>query len=314
MKTQFFSLLYLAASLFCSQKVEAYYPQEPESRQGDTQSTMMRDREPASATSDVGSSAAGPSVPTNPLPTANSGESGLGVKAELVKEPLASLADKNTGNSSLGDQFRCHTTDSDPLLDVCADAMPGSRYRLGNKVQGFRIYNGTDRDKRHWEFKFPNQARQDMMFQIDDYPYVADLMMIPRTHSPSVVRSEPNKMEVTLPNGEKITINRLTGKIVSGKLQEYGDKISTKLSYEGEGYLIQVQGKEGLNLNGESASNLQTATKATITRRGKSCSVDPSELWPNRKNTKEFPQFKFPKDEEFMNWLRNNSKCKGLAI
>lgn len=283
--------LVLSSVLFCGQRVQA--------------------REPASVP-DAARSTGAP----EPIATINSfryDQSVLGVKADLVKAALPSLVDANPGNSSLGDQFRCHTTDSDPLLDVCADALVGSRYRLGDKAQGFRIYNGTDREKRHWEFKFPNQARQDMMFQIDDYPYISDLMIIPRTHSPSVIQLGNTQMQVTLPNDDKIIINRATGKIASGDIQENNNSRPPDLSYTGKGYLIKVQGKEGLSLNGVPAPSLQTATKAVITRNGKSCSVDPSELWPNRKSHNGFPKFKFPKDEDFEKWLKNNSRCKNLA-
>lgn len=319
MKTQVNASLFLILSLLSCHVSQAFYPRDMNASLDSPRSSESlaspESLDSSRAPANVDQDAAKASPPLDPglaIQQFADGKVGLGVNANLVVAALPKLEDDNRGNSSLGDQFRCHTTDTDPLLDVCADALPGSRYKLGTKAQGFRLYNGTDREKRHWEFKFPNQARQDMMFQIDDHPHISDLVIIPRKHSPFIKALENNQMEVTLPNDDKIVINRKTGKIVLGDIQENGSGLPPDLSYTGKGYLIKVQGEDGIFVGGHPFASLQTAKKALITRGGKTCSVEPSELWPNRKKINEHPKFQFSTDEAFYTWIKKHKNCQNL--
>lgn len=211
------------------------------------------------------------------------------------------------------EDWRCGTTREDALLEVCANAIGGignsqNGIGIGSNLQGFRIGQSKNPLKRKWEFDFPNQSKQDTMIRINEYPVMTEMMVFPRTHLPSVVQ-EGDNMRVTLPNDDTIKISRKDGTIVDGQIKEKSsNKLPPDLEYTGEGILIKVQGREGLNLKGLPGGSLQTAKRAFIMKKGqKDCEVDPTELWPNRREIKGHPQFRFAEDGDFYKWLK--TKC-----
>lgn len=233
---------------------------------------------------------------------------------------------KDSPSSATKDEIRCRVTTEHSRLRICANAVDdengikathGSKYgyEIGDNFQGIRV----DGKNQLWQVDFPGKTRGDLAFSIDTVDpdpnkashngFSNDFMIFPREKLPSISSKDNSataSWDMILPNGEKVCINKETGKTEAGPgcvlTQNSGGGLS--MNYTGRGILVQVPGKNGLNLKGYPANGLQTAKEAIIMRNGRNCKVSPDKLWNNRKSLEGAPKFKFPKDEEFMTWVQ----------
>ncbi|MNK95327.1 hypothetical protein D3C87_1155590 [compost metagenome] len=202
---------------------------------------------------------------------------------------------------------------------------PGDFYRCAEKGQAeekFSFANsgpnrvvpaGSRERNRQWEFRFPGQARQDLMFTVSDAPNGTIsatqenvFMLFPR-HTLPHIRTEGNKQVVTLPTGETVTFNTRTKEIIGGVLSEDGPmalgggtKNLSKISYGGKGVMIRaVAGGSDPRLAAKSVGT------AVVTKQGKSCSVPKKDLWDQRGSSA--VHFKYFSDKDFDTYLQR--KC-----
>ncbi|MBK9323495.1 MAG: hypothetical protein IPM97_11240 [Bdellovibrionaceae bacterium] len=189
-------------------------------------------------------------------------------------------------------------------------AMCGSRtggYEVcifnGEVVPGrFKFSSGNiEKTSREWNFHFENKARQDLGFTILDSKNgvvsttkESHFMIFPRHNLPNI-RIEGKNQIVTLPNGETIIYDVSSKKITGGVFSE--DKV-----YRGEGVLIRA---DQTGDDGRFAK--KGNTMATITKKGKTCSVPKKELWPDQSQSSAL-HFKYANDVEFDKYLKK--RCK----
>lgn len=189
-------------------------------------------------------------------------------------------------------------------------AMCGSRtggYEVcifnGEVVPGrFKFSSGNiEKTYREWNFHFENKARQDLGFTILDSKNgvvsttkESHFMIFPRHNLPNI-RIDGKNQIVTLPNGETIIYDVSSKKITGGVFSE--DKV-----YRGEGVLIRA---DQTGDDGRFAK--KGNTMATITKKGKTCSVPKKELWPDQSQSSAL-HFKYANDVEFDKYLKK--RCK----
>jgi hypothetical protein len=186
--------------------------------------------------------------------------------------------------------------------DVICGSRPGDYDicipKSSSAPSGFKFLN-TSRD-RDWNFYFQDSARQDLGFSITDGMSTSGsraketyMMVFPRKSLPSI-KIEGNHQIVTLPNGETITYDVTTKKILGGVLDD--NKV-----YTGNGIVLRVD-RTG---NDARFSNSANPT-AIITKQGKTCKVSKKSLWPDQSNSSAL-HFKYASDESFDAFLKQ--KC-----
>lgn len=168
-------------------------------------------------------------------------------------------------------------------------------------------------NQRKFEFHHENFAKQDTGMSVwegnhnasgRDSHKVTEMVFIPRSQVPSY-SIKNSDLEVTLANGEKILFDANSGKIKGGVLSSTSYKAGQfgEFKYSGKNIMIQARGTSG-----SSKSHMETAKTAQIVKDGKVCEVSFDKLWTRPKEAAA-PHFKFSNDEEFYQWLNNQSNC-----
>lgn len=204
-------------------------------------------------------------------------------------------------------------------------------------TDGFSFENATDNrivkasrhpdSQRAFIFDYPEQARQNISLEVYDAPNstVSHTMhsmfwFFPRNQLP-VIELLSGTMDVTLPNGEKMIFNKDSREIVGGVIAEGPMDLSKErskrsypdLKYNGRGVVLRV------NARGQSPQLGQYETNKIDLEYGNTGSVDVLIINGQtgqrcRRPKKDFweqidvspIEFKYPTDEEFDLYLRNN--------
>jgi hypothetical protein len=177
--------------------------------------------------------------------------------------------------------------------DVCiyeGDATPGI----------LKLTELRGKSQREWNFYLENKARQDLGFSISDVTENKSkesyFMVFPRKFLPSI-KVIGNKQVVTLANGETVTYEIPSEKIIGGVF-------SNDKNYSGQGVMIRAE------QTGTDARFAKGNSDVSITKAGKSCKVSKKLLWPDQSRTSAL-HFKFANDEDFDLFLKQ--KC-GFGI
>lgn len=206
-----------------------------------------------------------------------------------------------------------------------------------NPTDGFSIENSGDNQivdatrnpyqQRVFNFDYPEQARQNLSLEVYDAPNdtVSHTMhsifwIFPRKNV-HLVEQFADAIQVTLPNGEKMIFNKDSKEIVDGVFAE-GPVDTTKdrfkrrypdLKYKGRGVVLRVNARGQSPQLGEFEKgkiDLEYGTTGSAEvlimngQTGQRCRRPKTDFWlPLDVNPIEF---KFPTDEEFDVYLRNN--------
>jgi len=228
---------------------------------------------------------------------------------ESLKYSTSSLNGKSDYNESMDipplkeinetslESGRCGNRNNNPWDTCITDA---------GKIESFSIVNNGGNNivkakeyyiNRSFDFQFEDQARSDMRLMVVDSPddrtshaTYSFLTFAPRLHLPSVKKLDDDKMEVTLPNKEKVLFNSKTKEIVGGVLQEgpmaqdeRGRAKPASLKYTGEGVLIRADKSGDFpmgDIERSDGSRAPSISIATISKKGqKDCKVPAKDMW-----------------------------------
>jgi hypothetical protein len=201
--------------------------------------------------------------------------------------------------------------------------------------EGFEIYNnGKNRivskvDSQRWyDFEYPEQGRQNISFLVNDAPngtvshtMHSHFMLFPRLILP-LIEFKKDRYEVTLTTGEQVIFNQ-DGEITEGVFTEgpvdIGPDRHTRkyadLKYQGQGIILRANAR-GLSPQQGQFENtpidmdygLKFSKDVLILngKTGERCRRPKTDFWPQG----DFNpiEFKFPTDEEFNRYLRENCK------
>jgi hypothetical protein len=203
------------------------------------------------------------------------------------------------------------------------------------QIIGFTIYNtgspktnpkgtgsSTNGPFRKYTFEFPQMARQDIDLYIhessdpqgDDSKVSMETVIsfFPRRNLPAIRESaQSDALEVILPTGESVLVDRKTKEFIGGVLTETGpidlstDRIKRRfaqLSYSGKGVMVRVDQRAE---DPRGAVVWGVKKQARITYLNKQCIVSPAELWEQKSDT--FASL-FPTDEAFFEFLKR--RCR----
>lgn len=206
-----------------------------------------------------------------------------------------------------------------------------------NKTDGFSFENlGDNRivdhrrhpnSQREFSFEYLEQARQNLVMQIDDAPngtvshtMHSVFMFFPRKNM-FLVEQLTGTIDVTLPTGEKMSFQKDSKEIVDGVFTEGPVDVSADrfkrqyadLKYQGKGVVLRVNARgqspelgqfENVKidmeygLKGSAEVLIMNGTTGQKCRRPKADFWEPIDVSPI--------EFKFPSDEEFDSYLKKN--------
>lgn len=206
-----------------------------------------------------------------------------------------------------------------------------------NSTEGFSLENMGDNrivdsvrhknSQRVFHFDYLEQARQNLSLQIDDSPngtvshtMHSVFMFFPRKQLP-VVKQLTGTIDVTLPNGEKLSFQKHSKEIMAGIFSEGPVDVSSDrfkrqyadLKYNGRGVVLRVNARGQLpqlgeyenvkidmdyGLKGSADVLIINGTTGQRCRRPKSDFWEPLDVTPI--------EFKFPTDDEFNEYLKKN--------
>lgn len=235
--------------------------------------------------------------------------------------------------------------EAEPWQPSMSSYVSGISYRndanaLPNQYLGFEFYNyGNNRivntsaskhSNRQYGFEFPQHASQNISLLVVDAPneftshgMYSHLMFFPRTYLPHIRQNKKNEAEVTLPTGEKLSIDIKSGEILDGVLQEgpvdvSADRFKRKyanLHYTGKGILLRANARGQMPQQGQFENtkiDMQDGNSGSFDvliingTTGERCRRPKSDFWSSA--DVQTILFKFPSDKEFDAYLR--AKCK----
>ncbi len=201
--------------------------------------------------------------------------------------------------------------------------------------EGFEIYNnGKNRivskvDSQRWyDFEYPEQARQNISFLVNDSPngtvshtMHSHFMLFPRLILP-LVEFKKDRYEVTLTTGEQVIFNQ-DGEITQGVFNEgpvdIGPDRHTRkyadLKYQGQGIILRANARglcpqtgqfENNSIDMDYGARFSKDVLIINGKTGQRCRRPKADFWPQRDLNP--IEFKFPTDEEFNRYLRENCK------
>lgn len=187
----------------------------------------------------------------------------------------------------------------------------------GKDIDSHRTYNFSYQESARQQIKLTIEEIANPMGRISHWHMLSSFYFIPRKVLPYINIDENLKIAtVTLPTLEKVVFDLETKEIISGVLTEkpidYSENRHKRkfpqINYAGSGYMIRV------NQRGEvpEADMVWGIKKyATISKFGKSCRVRAHELWDQTGGDSSRFLFKFPKDEDFYQFIAK--KCPKLT-
>lgn len=240
---------------------------------------------------------------------------------------------------------RKNRLDPEPWQPSMSISISGISYRsdenaLPHQFQGFEFYNyGNNKivnttaskySNRQYSFEFSQHAAQNISFFVVDAPnsttsegMYSHLMLFPRKFLPHITHGKGNDVEVTLPTGEKIVIDKKSGELLGGVLKEgpvdiSGDRFKRRyasLQYSGKGILLRANARGQMPQQGQFENtkiDLQDGNTGSYDvliingTTGERCRRPKSDFWSSA--DVQTILFKFPSDQEFDAYLR--AKCK----
>ena len=192
-----------------------------------------------------------------------------------------------------------------------------------------RIVNTTKSadSQRAFSFEYPEQARQNILLEVYDAPNssVSHTMhslfwFFPRKQMP-VIEQLTGTLDVTLPNGEKMIFNKETKEVVGGVFTEGPIDLSKDrhkrtypdFRYQGKGILLRVNARGQSPQLGQFETNkidLEYGNTGSVDvliingQTGQRCRRPKADFWEPIDVSP--IEFKFPTDEEFDVYLKNN--------
>ncbi len=195
-----------------------------------------------------------------------------------------------------------------------------------------RIVNSKKYPNSHraFNFDYPEQARQNIAFEVDDAPNAtvshtlhSMFWLFPRKQIP-VVEQLSGTMDVTLPTGEKMIFSKESKEIVGGVFsegpldvsQDKKKRIYPALKYHGRGVLLRVNARgqspqlgqyDDLSQNKIDLEHGMTGSEDVLIingQTGQRCRKPKSDFWEPIDVSPIV--FRFATDEEFDLYLRNN--------
>ena len=180
---------------------------------------------------------------------------------------------------------------------------------------------------RTFHFEYPEHARQNIAMEVDDAPndivshtMHSYFMFFPRKQLP-VLEQFSDKLEVTLPTGEKVIFNKETKEIISGVFKEgpldmSPDKFKRAypdLRYRGRGVVLRANARgqspqlgqyEKDKIDSEFGNRGSVDVLIYNATTGERCRRPKTDFWDNHDVSP--IEFKFATDEEFEIYLQNH--------
>jgi len=155
------------------------------------------------------------------------------------------------------------------------------------------------------------------------------VIFLPRKNLPYVEVEQDQETEsctrkIYLPTGEFMVLNAMTNEIIDGVLKESPMDMTVSrhnrkfagLEYTGNGIMIRADRRAGTpeHTYTQSFNVNEQISKATITRKGKTCLVSKDLIWENTKNADIGAYFKYSTDQEFLDKVINPICGWGLRL
>ena len=192
-----------------------------------------------------------------------------------------------------------------------------------------KIVNATKNEYsfRNFVFEYPELARQNIMLQVDDAPndkishtMHSVFMFFPRQQL-FTVEQQTGTIQVTLPNGEKMVFNKDSKEVISGVFEEGPVDVSkdphkrsyADLKYKGQGIVLRANSRgqspqlgqfEKLQIDQEHGVRGAIDVLIINGQTGQRCVRPKTDFWEPIDVSP--IEFKFPKDEDFDQYLKNH--------
>ena len=207
-----------------------------------------------------------------------------------------------------------------------------------NSINPLTAANGSSRQYR---FNFEERSKQNINLAITENAGLTGLMshdllestivFIPRKVLPYVEVDQNKDTEadictrkIFLPTNEFIVLNAMTNEIIAGVLKESAMDMTVSrhqrkfagLEYTGNGIMIRADRRAGTpeHIYTQSFNVNEKISKATITRKGKTCLVSKDLIWENTHNADVGAYFKYSTDQEFLDQVINPICGWGLTL
>ena len=192
---------------------------------------------------------------------------------------------------------------------------------------------------RQYRFIFEERSKQNINLSITENAGLTGLMssdllestiiFIPRKNLPYVEAVQEHEAatcarKIFLPTGEFIVLNAMTNEIIDGVLKESPMDMTVsrhqrkfaRLEYTGNGIMIRADRRAGTpeHTYSQSFNVNEQISRATITRKGKTCLVSKNLIWENTMNADVGAYFKYSTDQEFLDKVINPICGWGLSL
>lgn len=192
---------------------------------------------------------------------------------------------------------------------------------------------------REYRFNFEERSKQNMNLAITENSGLtgnmshdfleSTIVFIPRKVLPYVEVEQDQETDsctrkIFLPTGEFMVLNAITNEIIAGVLKESPMDMTESrhqrkfagLEYKGNGIMIRADRRAGTpeHTYTQSFNVNEKVSKATITRKGKTCLVSKDLIWKNTQNADIGAYFKYSTDQEFLDKVINPICGWGLTL